>query len=223
LEDVVEQLLSGYWVPAGVYGKPFFDKLTKDGLPRHCEPHITAALEVLGPSRRTLAVDGGAYVGIWSVHLIQRFKTVVAFEPIADNAECYKRNLKMRAPLEHTWRLEEAALSSQATHDAVMLDIGKPYGFRFGLDSDKQDTDKQVSVKTTTIDAQKLPALDLLKLDVEGHELEALEGSVETIMKYRPVVIIEEKLDPAKRATRLLRRLGMRSIWQQKHDYLFVW
>ena len=47
-------------------------------------------------------------------------------------------------------------------------------------------------IKTTfrTLDSYKLKA-DLLKIDVEGFELEVLEGAVETLEKYHPKIIIE--------------------------------
>jgi antitoxin component HigA of HigAB toxin-antitoxin module len=73
------------------------------------------------------------------------------------------------------------------------------------------------------LDQYELPALDLLKLDVEGHEYEALQGAVHSIKKFKPVVIIEEKLDVEKRASAFLEKLGMRCVWHKKHDYLFTW
>ena len=45
-------------------------------------------------------------------------------------------------------------------------------------------------VKVTTIDnfveANKLPRVDFIKMDVEGHELKVLEGAHETIQAFKP-------------------------------------
>jgi hypothetical protein len=41
------------------------------------------------------------------------------------------------------------------------------------------------------LDALKIGGCDLLKIDVEGGEYHVLKGAVETIQKYRPVVIME--------------------------------
>jgi hypothetical protein len=35
--------------------------------------------------------------------------------------------------------------------------------------------------------------------------------------------MIEEKLDPDKRATRYLEDLGMKRVGQWRHDHLFTW
>jgi hypothetical protein len=41
------------------------------------------------------------------------------------------------------------------------------------------------------IDDLNLPSCDLIHLDVEGYEAAALQGAIETIKKFKPVVIIE--------------------------------
>ncbi len=42
-----------------------------------------------------------------------------------------------------------------------------------------------------TIDSFKLSGVTLMKVDVEGHELEVLQGAQETITRCRPVLYIE--------------------------------
>jgi hypothetical protein len=41
------------------------------------------------------------------------------------------------------------------------------------------------------VSAQQLERVDLIKIDVEGHELQALAGAVETLRRFRPRILIE--------------------------------
>ena len=79
------------------------------------------------------------------------------------------------------------------------------------------------TVRGISIDSLALTDVDLIKLDVEGHEMPALQGARETIMRHRPIVVIEEKHDPERKATAYLQRLGMEVRAQLKRDYVFGW
>lgn len=50
---------------------------------------------------------------------------------------------------------------------------------------------KTQTVKMLTVDGLHLERLDFIKIDVEGMEMEALAGAVQTIEKTRPVMMIE--------------------------------
>jgi hypothetical protein len=60
-----------------------------------------------------------------------------------------------------------------------------------------------------------LPALDLLKIDVEGAEIYAIGGAGQTIRRHRPVVVIEQNSASQRfglgwdAAQRLLEDMGM--------------
>jgi hypothetical protein len=73
------------------------------------------------------------------------------------------------------------------------------------------------------IDDFGLTKLDLLKLDVEGHEYEALMGGRETVLANRPIVMIEEGTDTQPRARELLLSWGMKPTMRFKRDFLYVW
>jgi Methyltransferase FkbM domain len=69
-------------------------------------------------------------------------------------------------------------------------------------------------------------ALDFLKLDLEGYETDALEGCVDQLKRYRPVVLIEEKNLPHKAldysARRLLESLDFREVARSGRDVVFA-
>ena len=54
------------------------------------------------------------------------------------------------------------------------------------------DYENMVNVRKLAIDEYELPRVDLLKIDVEGMEMEALQGAARTIERSRPVMLIEK-------------------------------
>ncbi len=69
-------------------------------------------------------------------------------------------------------------------------------------------------VPVTTLDALGLPALRLLKVDVEGMEAEVLQGGRDTIARTRPLLYVEndrEEKSPA--LIRLVLGMGYRLFW----------
>jgi FkbM family methyltransferase len=58
---------------------------------------------------------------------------------------------------------------------------------------------RMIDVRTISLDAFNLPRLDLVKIDVEGMELEALAGAANSIQTHRPIILIEAlKVDAGK-------------------------
>jgi len=60
-----------------------------------------------------------------------------------------------------------------------------------GQDIDYSE-ENMTDIRTLTIDSLELNRVDLMKIDVEGMELKVLEGSYETIKKYKPILWIEQ-------------------------------
>ena len=50
---------------------------------------------------------------------------------------------------------------------------------------------QKIEVETVTIDSLKLVDIGFIKVDVEGVELDVLNGAKDTIKEYRPTCIIE--------------------------------
>jgi FkbM family methyltransferase len=53
-------------------------------------------------------------------------------------------------------------------------------------------TENTVDIRKLTLDEFNLPRVDFIKIDIEGMEMEALEGAGNTIEKNYPILLIEK-------------------------------
>jgi FkbM family methyltransferase len=167
--------------------------------------------------RRRTAVDGGAHVGLWSLALRRVFRHVVAFEPQPDNAQCFSANCGAFDNV----RLDERALASANGFGSLAGSMKKSMGWSMAPRSPA--TTARIIRKTRLDDVPDIRNVDLIKLDVEGYEYEALIGAEQIIHRDKPIIVIEEKLDPEQRASRLLEAWGMNIAFSKKHDRLYTW
>jgi len=128
-------------------------------------------------------IDIGAHNGDTCIDLVDTFQRVYAFEP---NPESIK-------DIPDTIKKFPFALGNKK--EALVLTIpDKGYNNnKHGSIVRHQSGIRQYSVSVKTLDGFEFKEVDLIKIDVEGMELEVLEGAIHTIMKWRPVVLFENK------------------------------
>lgn len=132
--------------------------------------------------RRGTIVQAGANVGVFPKALAKYFDRVVCAEPDFDNGRCCWLNT---GGVERQVDLRKAAFGEKAgTCHIIEHEPGNCGAHRVEPDG---------PVTVITIDSLRLKACDAIWLDVEGSELPALKGAVETIKKFRPVIATEEK------------------------------
>ena len=57
---------------------------------------------------------------------------------------------------------------------------------------EKRDSECELrSVKVSTVDSYEFDDVDLIKIDVEGHEKSVIEGALKTIKKTQPILLVE--------------------------------
>lgn len=151
-----------------------------DGVALHYLPHITPGKVV---------VDGGAALGDHTIAYMEKAgdpSLVHAFEPGPEMVECLRHNCPGA-------KIFPVALSDR--HEALWFHReGKSTIGPFtnvGASHLSSTDQSDVLVAAMPLDSFKLSDVGFIKLDVEGYELFALKGAVETIQRCRPVMMVE--------------------------------
>ena len=135
---------------------------------------------------KKVCVQAGGNVGVFPRELAKEFECVYTFEPHPKNYECLEKN----CPEENIF-MQKAALGND--HSLIEVGVSRP-------DLKNNCGAYQVlgegDIPTVMIDDLHLPACDLIYLDIEGYELMALQGAYETIKKFHPVIVVENKQLP---------------------------
>lgn len=153
-------------------------------------------------------IDVGAEYGLYTVAMAAAAGptgTVHAVEPQPDAHAAMARTVRLAGLDDRVVRHARAlgATAGRATlsvpmrrglpvHGRAFLTVGAHDG---GPNDEEFDESREVEVEVTTLDelaeAVGLRRLDLLKADVEGAELQVLQGGAATIERFRPVVQLE--------------------------------
>lgn len=138
-----------------------------------------------------IVIDGGSNEGKWSNYILNTFlkAKVYAFEP---NETLQEINWENNKDFEERYILEQIGLS-QSCGRKPLYQVDQLNGLsslyprkldHFGLDMKKGDF-----IDLITLDAycddNEIDHIDILKLDIEGHELSALEGSKQILQKTK--------------------------------------
>ncbi len=144
--------------------------------------------QLIGPG--ALVVEGGANIGAHTVSLsrmVGAHGSVLAFEPQRIVFQTLCANLALNSCV--NVRAFQCGLGSESGEIAVpFLDPGLPANFG-GLSL--LEAENGEPVRLATIDELGLTACQMIKLDVEGMEVEALRGAARTIAAYRPLMYVE--------------------------------
>ena len=158
-----------------------------------------------------IAVDVGANVGLWAKPLTEKFKHVIAFEPLKQVYSCLERNVYGLPVDVHRYALGNIDGKVQMIFDSV--NTGNSFVSEVGTGS--------IDIKR--MDNLDLPKFGLLKIDCERHELQVIQGAVDTITKYKPIIVCEQHEDTEYCAGNFLKELGAREITNVRKDYIFGW
>jgi FkbM family methyltransferase len=139
----------------------------------------------------SVTVDVGAYCGLYTRQLARLSRQVLAFEPSLQMASILRRTSAANVSV------YELALSDHAGHAELFIPRDQDGGFVYGLASLEHQPDSPLEdvisahVPTTRLDAVVRQDVAFVKIDVEGHELNVLNGATELVDRCQPVFLVE--------------------------------
>ena len=145
--------------------------------------HLYTQFEDFLPSSGDVIIDVGAQYGDYSIlcSAVYGVSQVVAFEPLRNAYEVFQEFIALN-------NVKNVVVNNIAigSYDGIVQ--GKDDGHMFGV---VMDGFNRTSVPVRTLDSFGFQRIDILKIDVEGFEMEVLKGAKETISRCRPRIIIE--------------------------------
>ena len=128
-------------------------------------------------------IDVGAATGMYASHFAEHSKSVICFEAV-------------KPVFEQLEKIKEKH-NNVITHNLAVSNFEGVSGFyvddkRLSNSSFQNLVDgPKIEVDTVTIDSMKLVDVGFIKVDVEGVELDVLNGAVNTISEYKPTCMVE--------------------------------
>jgi FkbM family methyltransferase len=151
---------------------------------------VGAALERLLPAGGTF-VDVGANIGYFSLlaaRVVGEQGTIVAFEPIPRLVDQARRS----ADASEIRNIRFVAAACGAEPGSAMIEVD---GHDIGTSSLAigKPTSRSMRVKVVKLDDELCdePRVDVIKIDVEGYELDVLRGATQVLARHAPTVIVE--------------------------------
>ena len=200
--------VNGIWYPEQ-------DTFFQDGIPFR---GFQKAME--HTKQRRLMADIGAHCGFSTRYFAPHFCKVVAFEPNHQSFQCLVRNQpNMTNIVAYKTALGDKQQEVQMEYDVT----------RYGNTGCYMVSGSGDKIQMTTLDTYELTNVDLIKIDVEGYELEVLQGGQNTIKKNKPVVVMEVKEGLSERhgihylqAPNYLISMDYKQVDEEKRDKIFV-
>ena len=179
-----------------------------------------------------ICLEAGCHIGTHTLKIASLCDKLYAFEPLPESNKLLDYNLR-------TNQIKNTILSSYGLSD-------KPgnttYGWSMegnpgasGLNNNpmgipEQSVSTDIAVTLITLDSLHLEKLDFIKLDVEGYEPLVIEGGIETITKFKPIITLESwsshkgeiSMEDTKIRFKMLLDMGYTLTNISGPDYLFL-
>lgn len=138
--------------------------------------------------RGDVVIDAGAndgYLALLFSKLVGDDGKIYAFEPDSINVGHIRDNIKLNRGAEKNIAIEDLLLWNENT-EVDFYEAGTVGSSAVWIPEGGQTVKKRTVTIDSWAETQELNRLDFIKMDIEGAEIEAIEGSAEVIKKLKP-------------------------------------
>ena len=170
--------------------------------------------------------DIGANIGNHSRYFANKFKRVVAFEPNPLIIDILKFNTKFFPNIS----VFEYAIGNYEGTTNIFGNKQNIGGFSVlpgRIISNQEHADDNFdssSIRVISLDSMQdhLPNLQLIKIDVEGFEMQVIESAAQSILKFKPIIAFEQWpsdfIDCKSKVIEYLAEMGYVFYWQTNYS-----
>lgn len=183
-------------------------------------PVIDKALAHVTDTR--VAIQAGGACGVFPYFLSRHFDLVYTMEASEANFQFLRENTKDCRNRDGLKNVMFMMVPIGDGHAAVDIE-------RNPRNVGAQKVIKNGKIKTVAVDDLALSSCGLLMLDIEGYELMAIHGAIDTIQRYAPVIVLElNGLDHdfhgfrKNAARKAVEQLGYKEVDRHGRDVIFV-
>ena len=183
--------------------------------------------------KNKLILDIGANDGM-SYNILRKFTKdtkIISFEPNTYNYI----NLKKNEKIDILFKCKKIALSNQNKKRIFFTPYFKKYpitqmagvskiGIKKRLKSSLfiDNLFKKITIKKNSVITRKLDEFNykpgFIKIDIEGHEFECIKGSIKTIRKFNPILMVEYDKEICNKIQKLLKKYKYQKFIYNKRE-----
>lgn len=168
---------------------------------------------------KTTALDIGANIGNHSHYFSRIFSKVIAFEPSSTIFRLLEINTEDLANV----RIEKLALGSENSESTLYSNTSNYGSSSIIKDHDAFQMQEKINIKLLDDINLGTNSVSLMKIDVEGFEIEVLRGAIDTIISHQPLILLEqwehEIVNNTSISLSFLNDLGYRFVWTEENSW----
>jgi FkbM family methyltransferase len=173
-------------------GSVIFDMMLRETV--YERANVQLLRELVQPD--THYFDIGANIGLMSIPVLHAMATcrVLSYEP-APSVYSLLHRTAARSPHRGRWTVRSTALGSHVGRSGFFTSNAGAEAYGGFRHTQRGETHVHMEVPVSTVDAEWAalgrPRVSVIKIDVEGAELEVVQGAIDTIKTETPCILLE--------------------------------